>query len=704
MNGLKALLSGLFICIFFIASPQNEKIDSLQVVIQNAQEDTLKVKALLSLAESELRIDNQLALKYANDAKELADKLNFSYGKAYALKNMGNASYYLGNYMEALFYWQQSLAIFKQSGDLLGVSNMQSNMGVVYYYQGDDEQALKYYLESLKAAEKIDNKLRIATAKVNIGAVYFQKENTHDLALKYYLEALPLSEELNDQEAIGTVYVNLGEIYLTKGDDVSALNYFEKGLEAYQSVNGNTPYALYDLGRLYLFRKDYERALSYQKEAFDLAGQKNSKNEMAQASIGIAETYREMGKIREAIQAYKQSLEISSEVNANYLMKSAYQGLAELYEKSADYTDAYKYLTLYTAIKDTLYNAEMDKKMQNMSLQFDLEKKQGEIDLLEKDKLQKIQESRNQQLWTFSVSGALISALVLSFVLYRSVRTKQRSNSQLKAQKEEVQETLEKLRATQSQLIQSEKMASLGELTAGIAHEIQNPLNFVNNFSEVSYELLDEMKEEVEAGNLETVLEIASDLKGNLQKINQHGKRADSIVKGMLQHSRTGSGTKEAVNINMMADEYLRLTFHGLAVKDSGFKAELNTDFDENVGEVMVIPQDLGRVILNILTNAFYAVNDKRKKETDDYKPTVSISTKKLKDNVVIQIADNGNGIPSGILSKIFQPFFTTKPTGEGTGLGLSLSYDIITKGYGGELKVDTKEGEGTTFSIYLPA
>ncbi|RPD91700.1 GHKL domain-containing protein, partial [Aureibaculum marinum] len=253
--------------------------------------------------------------------------------------------------------------------------------------------------------------------------------------------------------------------------------------------------------------------------------------------------------------------------------------------------------------------------------------------------------------------------------------------------------------ATQSQLIQSEKMASLGELTAGIAHEIQNPLNFVNNFSEVSTELIDEMNEELDKGDLEEVKFIAKDIKQNLEKINHHGKRADGIVKGMLQHSRKNTGKKEPADINKLVDEYLRLAYHGLRAKDKSFNAELITNFDESIGLVNIIPQDIGRVILNLITNAFYAVNEK-KQQDKKFKPIVSVSTKKTGDNIEVSISDNGNGIPKDIVNKIFQPFFTTKPTGQGTGLGLSMSYDIITKSHGGELKVETKEGIGTKFSI----
>jgi signal transduction histidine kinase len=262
--------------------------------------------------------------------------------------------------------------------------------------------------------------------------------------------------------------------------------------------------------------------------------------------------------------------------------------------------------------------------------------------------------------------------------------------------------SLENLRSTQSQLIQSEKMASLGELTAGIAHEIQNPLNFVNNFSEVNNELLEELKEEADKGNIDEVKAIANDIIDNSQKINQHGKRADAIVKGMLQHSRSSSGIKEQTDINKLADEYLRLAYHGLRAKDKSFNATLITDYDETIGKINIIPQDMGRVILNLITNAFYATNEKQKSGIEKYEPTVWISTKKNGDAVEISVKDNGNGIPQTALDKIFQPFFTTKPTGQGTGLGLSLAYDIV-KAHGGELKVTTEENVGTEFNILLP-
>ena len=310
------------------------------------------------------------------------------------------------------------------------------------------------------------------------------------------------------------------------------------------------------------------------------------------------------------------------------------------------------------------------------------------------------------QTWWFRILAAVaFITLLYVFIQYRSQSLKKRNiqlEEKVAVRTKELKLSLEDLRQTQAQLIQSEKMASLGELTAGIAHEIQNPLNFVNNFSEVNSELIVEMKQEIEKGNFDEVKIIAKDIEENEQKINHHGKRADAIVKGMLQHSRSSSGVKEPTDINALCDKYLRLSYHGIRAKDKSFNATLITDFDPLLEKINIIPQDIGRVILNLLNNAFYAVQQKQKENSSLYEPSVSVSTKKMVDTVEIKVSDNGNGIPQKIVAKIFQPFFTTKPTGQGTGLGLSLSYDII-KAHGGEIKVETKEGEGSEFIIQLP-
>jgi len=298
------------------------------------------------------------------------------------------------------------------------------------------------------------------------------------------------------------------------------------------------------------------------------------------------------------------------------------------------------------------------------------------------------------------VAGLLI-LLLIAGILWRN-------SLQQKKAKDKIETAYKDLKATQQQLIQSEKMASLGELTAGIAHEIQNPLNFVNNFSEVSNEMIDEMHAQLNKGDTSEAKLIAAEIKQNLEKINHHGKRADAIVKGMLQHSRGSTGKKELTDINALADEYLRLAYHGMRAKDKFFTTTTKTYFDNSIGKINIIPQDIGKVMLNLINNAFYAVGQKRKtpqpaKEGAVYEPTVTVSTKKFDDKVLISVQDNGNGVPQKVLDKIFQPFFTTKPTGEGTGLGLSLSYDIV-KAHSGELKVETKEGEGSEFIILLPA
>ena len=309
--------------------------------------------------------------------------------------------------------------------------------------------------------------------------------------------------------------------------------------------------------------------------------------------------------------------------------------------------------------------------------------------------------------WAYALYILLIGSAIYAFVQYRS-RWLKRENRLLEERVNQrtaqLKKTIEELETTQGQLIQSEKMASLGELTAGIAHEIQNPMNFINNFSEVSHELLDEMMEEIDKGDMEEAKEISNDIKQNLEKISHHGHRASSIVRGMLEHSRNSSGQKEDIDINVLADEYLRLAYHGLRAKDKSFNAKFETDFDDSIGKIEIIPQDIGRVMLNLINNAFYAVSDRNEKESDEsYQPTVKVTTKKLKDQVKITVEDNGSGIPQEIKDKIFQPFFTTKPSGKGTGLGLSLTYDIITQGHSGALELDSEVGKGTVFTIFLP-
>jgi len=306
------------------------------------------------------------------------------------------------------------------------------------------------------------------------------------------------------------------------------------------------------------------------------------------------------------------------------------------------------------------------------------------------------------RIMTFALLAGIGVFMLIAYILLRNNRARKKANTLLEMQKKELQETLGELKSAQTQLIHAEKMASLGELTAGIAHEIQNPLNFVNNFSDLNTELIEEMRHALKSGDSAEALHIATDIQANQDKISSHGRRADIIVKGMLQHSRTSSGQMEAADINKIADEYLHLAYHGLRAKDKSFNITMETSYDTAIESVNIIPQDIGRVLLNLYNNAFYAVAEKKKEQPEEFEPIISVSTKKVGDKIEIRVRDNGSGIPANVKDKIFQPFFTTKPTGQGTGLGLSLSYDIV-KAHGGELKVNSIEGESTTFVISLP-
>lgn len=416
-------------------------------------------------------------------------------------------------------------------------------------------------------------------------------------------------------------------------------------------------------------------------------------------SIGLSKVYNKMEMQDSSLYYGRQAMQVLRRIREVQMFRmdlsTAYENLYEHFSNFNQPDSAYKYLELAFTEKKKL----TDQKTQNLALFQDvLLEREKKLSTIETEKL----ELQNRYRTYFFIT-ILSVLLVLAIILIVSYRQKNKANKLLGKQKEEIESTLEQLKSTQAQLIHSEKMASLGELTAGIAHEIQNPLNFVNNFSELSEELIDEMDEEIEKGDLEEVKAISMDLKENLKKVNLHGKRAESIVKGMLQHSRKSNGKKELSDINKLLDESLRLSFHGLRAKNKDFHVDYEINMAKDLPKANVAPQDFERVLLNLINNAFYAAQEKGKSSDEDYKPKIWVNSTKTTSGVEIAIKDNGGGIPDSIKEKIFQPFFTTKPTGEGTGLGLSLSYDIITKGHGGKLKMESKEGKGSTFSIFLP-
>ncbi|HEU4858641.1 MAG TPA: ATP-binding protein, partial [Chitinophagaceae bacterium] len=478
----------------------------------------------------------------------------------------------------------------------------------------------------------------------------------------------------------------ISQTYVLMNELDSAKFFAEKSINEKELVRGaQWNFPVYLLATIQNLQGNHQQALEEYRHAIPLAVQNEYFHDTLQIFSGMATAFRNLGQIDSSLH-YATLVERSN--NPEREIKTYLEALNNLaigYKLSGNKDSALKYLELNYAYRDSVLGKEKERAIQGITF----------TEKIKQQELMAAQAKYKSRLQMLILGAGLLVLLLIIGILWRNNKQKQKAKNKIEAAYSE-------LKTTQAQHIQSEKMASLGELTAGIAHEIQNPLNFVNNFSEVNEELVAELKKEAGNGNLEEVKAIANDIAFNSEKIAHHGKRADAIVKGMLQHSRSSNGQKEPTDINSLADEYLRLAYHGLRAKDKSFNADIKTDFDNNIGKLNIIPQDIGRVVLNLINNAFYAVDEKKKENQNGYEPTVSVSTKKEKDKVEIRVKDNGNGIPQNVLDKVFQPFFTTKPTGQGTGLGLSLSYDIV-KAHGGELKVKTKEGEGSEFIIQLP-
>jgi signal transduction histidine kinase len=436
---------------------------------------------------------------------------------------------------------------------------------------------------------------------------------------------------------------------------------------------------------VYLAKKQMSIAANYFRQAIEESRRHYYFRGVASGKLYLAEIFEQTGRPDSSLFYMQSALPIAHYIMAQDLLLRSYTALAKYYQSARNNDSTVKYQALIIKIKDSLFNDKQAQQFQNID--FDATQRKQQVETAKTAYKNKVTQ--------YALVSGLAVFLLVAFILYRNNLQKQKANKILET-------TLMNLKTTQAQLIQSEKMASLGELTAGIAHEIQNPLNFVNNFSDVNQELIDEAQLEMNQGNVHRASVLLNDIKENEQKIIHHGQRADAIVKGMLQHSHSNAGQKELRDINTLADEYLRLSYHGMRAKDGSFNATLETVFNDNIGKVDIVPQEIGRVIVNLLNNAFYAVSEKQRQNISGYEPTVTLTTAKHNGKVEITVKDNGNGMPQKILDKIFQPFFTTRPTGQGTGLGLSLAYDIV-KAHGGEIKVESKEGEGSEFIIQLP-
>jgi len=433
----KTVLLFFFLILGVTNYAQDKQIDSLKAVIAAAEEDTIKVRSLLSLASYYYRAEPGRAIEIGSEAKNLSEQLNFQNGLAYAFKCIGMGYYFQSNFIEALVNWERSYGVFESSGDRNGMANMLNNLGAVYYNEGDNNKAIEYYIGSLKVAEEIKDTLRIATALVNIGAVYFSKETTHEMAKEYYTRALPLSEILGDQDAIGTSSVNLGQIYLYRHDDTTALFYFQKALDAYQKTEtGNVPYAMLNIGRVYSNRGDFPTAISYQKDAINLASKNGAIHEVSQALLALGDTYDEMGDNDLAIKTYNEAAGYAKEIKASYILKDAYDGLAQSYGKESDYYNAFNYQSLSNVIKDTLYDAEMDKRIQAMTLSHDIENKQGEIDLLIKDKALQDLAIQRQKIMRNAIGITGILLLLLAGGLFSRYRFIRKTNKIIEFEKD----------------------------------------------------------------------------------------------------------------------------------------------------------------------------------------------------------------------------------------------------------------------------
>jgi signal transduction histidine kinase len=573
-------------------------------------------------------------------------------------------------------------------------------LGFYYVCTSQLQAAIEISLKGVKLAETNHVKDYLSALYYNLSWVY---GNLGDLGfqLQYACKAIPYLKDSRDPFMDQPIHVygiiSAGYLYSDKPD--SAFYFLEKMrviLPGSKELIASDIYHWY-LGSYYLKGRQFKAADSVLAEGAARCEAINDLQLLQVFYSTLARSYIQQGKIKDAIPLLHHQFRTSASTKDRDAIKDAAKILYRCYSKLGMQDSAFYYLRLNDSLQTISERVSNNNEVRQVAFDTQLSQKEEEANLA----LQNVKDRNKIIVYVFLM--ALVFFLVLAIVQWRNNKQKKEANRLLQQQKEKVEITLAELKGTQNQLIQSEKMASLGELTAGIAHEIQNPLNFVNNFSEVNIDLLKELNLEAEKGNDEEVRTIAKDISSNSEKINHHGKRAASIVKGMLQHSRGGSGQKELTDINVLADEYLRLAYHGLRAKDKSFNAITRTDFDNNAGSIDINPQDIGRVILNLINNAFYAVSAKAlAMPGGEFTPTISVATKRSGNKIEIRVTDNGAGIPQKIKEKIFQPFFTTKPTGQGTGLGLSLSYDII-KAHGGELKVETREGEGSTFIIQLP-
>jgi signal transduction histidine kinase/Tfp pilus assembly protein PilF len=644
----------------------------------------------------DFHFQNDLALKNHLLSVELYRETGNVNKLAPELTDLAISQRYLGNYGDALENLIESLKISRQTNDSTTMVETLLAMGFVYLLVEKWDDALKSQNDALLIYENMNDSLGIATVHNDMGVTYMQSGDLNS-ALKHHQDALKIRLKSKEYYYTFASYTYIGDIYEELANYPEAIRNYEEGLKIAELtglkasiIDGNI-----SCGIAHFKITDYKEALKNFMTALDLSLETGDNGSESKASMYIAQIYLALHDPQKAL-LWLQKAEKAAPRSSFKFMSGIYESIAGSYLKLGDYKNAYRNLQLYSQVKDSFTVAENRVKITTLANRLEFENKQELQDEMYSKAMQiKQSEIKRQKIFRNFILFGMLVILAFAVIFYIRFIEKKKLNSILN-------DALANLKSTQTQLVHAEKMASLGELTAGIAHEIQNPLNFVNNFSEVSVDMVNELDQELEKGNLEEMKAIAGDLRQVLEKISLHGIRASNIVKGMLEHSRSSKGQKELTDINSLADEFLRLAYHRLKAKDNSFNGGFITEFDLSLPKIIVIQQDIGRVLLNLINNAFYAVSERAMRNEKDYKPNVTVVTKKLEGKIEIRVKDNGNGIPDDVIGKIFQPFFTTKPAGQGTGLGLSLSHDII-KAHGGKLKAETKEGEGTSFVISLP-
>jgi signal transduction histidine kinase len=642
-----------------------------------------------SIFISVLKTDPSRAIELGKSLIEQLDKVSspqISMLKSFALGGLRLPFRNSNRLEEGFLYYTQKLNDYKTLNDSLNIAQCYFALAGFYSVSGLTDLAIYNAKKSRSYVDSLKNKGGWINITSNLGSYYLAKGDKTE-GSRYCRIAYNLSPVGSPRRGFDAMVI--ANAMLLSNELDSAAYYMdiakETAVRAYLAINLQTE-ASYKIQAGALGEAE-DLLTKCWREINEQAYPVNAASGILAPDYYLALVRIKQNKLEEAIPLLNK--DIKRLFNNRKEILRDYKLMAELYRKTGKNDKAAETYAILMSKQDSLLADQQ--KYRSISFEAEQQINENERSIAQLESQNKVAAlSRN---FLIGIAALLI---LLAAGLYNRFHFKRKANLAL-------EKTLTDLRSTQSQLIQSEKMASLGELTAGIAHEIQNPLNFVNNFSEVNSELISELKGAAENGNLNEVRSIATTIEENESKIVSHGKRADAIVKSMLQHSRTSTGQKEPTDINALCDEYLRLSYHGLRAKDKSFNAKFETELDPNVGKLNVLPQEIGRVILNLINNAFYAVSEKKKLNLTNYEPTVTVTTKKTDKNIEVRVRDNGIGIPQKVLDKIFNPFFTTKPTGQGTGLGLSLSYDIITKGHGGELKVETKEGEGSEFIIQLP-